>query len=267
MDDKRVVGERNTLAVLTALHRFGWLTSAMLSVLVWPERAQGAAMARRTLAKLVQQRLVLRRELPGTACYTLAANGARLLSQQLGQPIPRPLLLNPQNVVHRACANWYAIAKLREGYTVWTEFEIQCGRAPVLKHLRKVPDVLVETTGGIMWVEVENAWKGRASRQEITAFCAHTFGNADLLAELAPDHCLCRIVIAGTNRAALLALVHDFQRDHDLHVVSEYALRNVEIALLPVTKSLGCGALRSFNAWFDFVNPSERERAALMLGE
>lgn len=45
--DKRVIGERNRTDVLTWLARFGWLTGRMLTALVWPDAAQGQAMARR----------------------------------------------------------------------------------------------------------------------------------------------------------------------------------------------------------------------------
>lgn len=46
-EDKRLKGERNRTAALVWLSRFGWLTSKMVSGLVWPAAAQGQTMARR----------------------------------------------------------------------------------------------------------------------------------------------------------------------------------------------------------------------------
>jgi len=83
--DKRLTGEQNTLAILTFLHRFGWLTSRMIAALIWPEAKQGAAMARRTVRALAEQKLILKRALPeGGDCYVLSASGARWLSEREG---------------------------------------------------------------------------------------------------------------------------------------------------------------------------------------
>lgn len=53
--DNRIVGEQNTLTLLTYLHRFGWLTSRMLTALVWPNDKQSTAMSRRATKALVEK--------------------------------------------------------------------------------------------------------------------------------------------------------------------------------------------------------------------
>ena len=74
MTDKRITGDRNALAVLHFLHRFGWLTSRMVSSLCWPDASQGESMARRALKRLVDDQFVLRSRVPDGAAevYTLA---------------------------------------------------------------------------------------------------------------------------------------------------------------------------------------------------
>lgn len=180
--DKKLKGEQNKLAILEFLARFGWLTAPMLAALVWPTSAQGPAMSRRTLAGMLNAKLVLKRALPeGLDCFTLSAAGARMLTQQTGIKACSGASLLLGNVLHRACSNWYLIARINLGLTVWTEHEIQSGHAPLRSVSGKVPDALVMTDFGLLWVEVENAWKNRSEREKVVR-CLHSAPTFDLFA-------------------------------------------------------------------------------------
>lgn len=254
--DKRIIGERNTLAILTNLNRFGWLTSRMISVLVWPTAKQAPAMARRAVKTLADEKLILRRPLPdGGDCYTLSAAGARMLSEATGLTARSGASLPLGNTVHRACANWYVIGHILDGTTVWTEHEIQTGVAPVVSVDAKVPDALLETPFGLIWVEVENAWKNRSERSKVVRFSSRYLPVSNRLAELAPDVYLVRVAIVGTNVDALRAMCRTFNEAFLQGDISESQAADVELVLLPVDKSLVGGVPVAGSLWYDGLLP------------
>jgi hypothetical protein len=60
----------------------------------------------------------------------------------------------------------YAIESILQTHAVWTEFEIQRGKAPIRKLLGCIPDVLVckdpENYSDLDWIEVENSAKSQS---------------------------------------------------------------------------------------------------------
>lgn len=254
--DKRLIGERNTLAVLTYLHRFGWLTSRMLSALVWATAKQAPAMARRAVNALTEGRLILRRPLPeGGDCYTLSAAGGRYLNDTTGVVANSGASLPLGNTVHRACANWFLIRHLSAGTAVWTEHEIQSGRAPVVTVDGKVPDGLVELAEGMIWVEVENAWKNRRERAKVVRFCTRHLLAGNRLGELVPGQYLYRVAIVGTTEEAVQAMVRTFAEAHALGALTESQAADIELVLQPVDKSLVAGDSFSASLWYDGLHP------------
>lgn len=260
MLDKRLIGERNTLAILGFVHRFGWLTSRMLSALVWPTASQAPAMARRTVKALVDDGMLLRRPLPdGGDCYTLSAAGARFLNDAAGTLASSGASLPLGNPVHRACSNWYLIHHLNDGTAVWTEHEIQTGSAPFTTIDGKVPDGLLELDEGLVWVEVENAWKNRKERQKVVTFCErHLLPNSQLC-ELAPNRYLFRIAIVGTSTDALRAMVRSFEDAHATGLLRDGQAGDIDLVLLPVDKSLVAGELVTVNLYWDALCPAGQE--------
>lgn len=251
--DKRVIGEQNTLAVLTYLHRFGWLTSRMLSALVWPAAKQAPALARRTVKALADEKLILRRPLPdGGDCYVLSAAGARRLNEQEGVAAKGGATLQLGNAVHRACSNWYLIGRLLDGDAVWTEYEIQTGRAPVVAVGGKTPDGLVLTPLGLIWVEVENAWKNRAERVRIVGFCQRYLPHDTQMTELAPRVYLFRLAIVSATLDALRAMATSLIEAHAAGDLRDAQTGDIELVHLPVDKSLLAGAPRQ-NLLYDLV--------------
>lgn len=243
--DKRFVGEQNTLATLTYLNRFGWLTSRMIALLVWPEAKQAQAMARRTLKALTDQKLVIKRALPeGGDCYVLSAAGARWLSEQADITAKAGSALKLGNAVHRACSNWYLIFRLLAGDVVWTEYEIQSGRAPLLTVASKTPDGLVETPFGLVWVEVENAWKNRAERAKVAGFCQKCLLPGREMAELAPNAYLFRVAIVSATGEALRSMAQSLADAHASGDLSDAQAGDIELVHLPLDKSLVAGSLQ-----------------------
>lgn len=254
--DNRLIGERNTLAVLSLLHRFGWLTSRMIAALVWTNAKQGPAMARRAVRTLTDDKLILRRPLPGGGdCYTLSAAGARLLNETTGLSAHSGASLPLGNTVHRACANWYVIRHINEGTTVWTEHEIQSGRAPLVSVDGKIPDALVDTPYGVIWVEVENAWKNRNERNKVVRFASRQLPSGDRMCELAPGHYLCRVAIVGTSTDALRAMCRSFAEAHAVGDIGESQAADVDLVLLPVDKSLVGAEPVAGSLWYDGLLP------------
>lgn len=255
--DNKLKGEQNRLAILTNLHRFGWLTSTMLAALVWPTSSQGMAMTRRMLRTLLDAKLILKRPFGGgPECITLSAAGARLLAEQCGIKATSGASLQLGNVLHRACSNWYVIGQMTQGLTAWTEHEIQTGHAPLHSVAGKVPDALIETGYGLIWVEVENAWKNRREREKVLHFCTqHLSATASIpMAELAPGHYLFRVVVVSTTSEALRAIVRTCKEAHEAGVFTEHQAADVELVHLSINSNLSAGASVSGSLWYDALS-------------
>jgi hypothetical protein len=235
--DKRLTGERNRLQLLDYLNRFGWLTSKMVASLIWPDGSQAPAMARRLLKAMLDDKLVLRRELPGGVdCYTLAASGAKALTAATGAAASSGASMQLGNVVHRACSNWYLISHIAAENSIWTEHEIQTERSPLRIVDGKVPDGLVVTPEGLLWVEVENAWKARQEREKVTRFSVNRLPRDTQLSLLSSEQYLLRVVIVGTTQPALDAMVRSFAQLHQSGELSDGQAGNVDLVLLPIDK-------------------------------
>jgi len=255
--DNKLKGEQNRLAILTNLHRFGWLTGHMLATLVWPTSSQGMAMTRRTLRTMLDAKLILKRPLgEGQECITLSAAGARLLTEKYGINASSGASLQLGNVLHRACSNWYVIGQMAQGLTAWTEHEIQTGHAPLHSVAGKVPDALIETGYGLIWVEVENAWKNRREREKVLHFCTQHLSStaSQPMVELAPGQYLFRVVVVSTTSEALRAIVRTCKEAHEAGILTECQAADVELMHLPVSTNLSAGASASGSLWYDALS-------------
>lgn len=158
----------NEVEALYWLHRFGGLLTRQVAALVWPEASQDVRMAQRTLRRLATAKEVLRRELrTGGVIHVLSEAGARRLREHGFEASARGTRdLRWTKPYHRVLANDTAIQAHLQGSAIWTEFEIQRGRAPLRKLMGCIPDVLVcedpDNFNYLDWIEVENAAKSRA---------------------------------------------------------------------------------------------------------
>jgi hypothetical protein len=260
-EDKRLTGERNTFDVLMWLHRFGWLTSRMLAALVWPMASQSWPMARRTLKKMLADKLVLVRALPqGGDVYLLSVKGARLLHEATGAPAKGGQSLPTGNTIHRACGTWHLIAQVQAGLGIWTEHEIASGMAPVQSVNGKLFDGLTVHDGGLVSAcEVENAWKNRARRQSVVEVATRHLGR-DTLTRIGVDLngqelYLARLNIVATSVDALRSMTASFQEAHRMLIASEACLSCVDVAVVPVSPSLVPGESAAGNLWWDVMQP------------
>lgn len=261
IEDKRLTGERNVLDVLTWIHRFGWLTSRMLAALVWPTASQSWPMARRTLKKMLSDKLVLVRALPqGGDVYLLSVKGARLLQDAKGLKAKGGQGLATGNVIHRACGNWYLIGQVQAGQGIWTEHEIASGLAPVHTVNGKVFDGLVVHDGGLITAcEIENAWKNRSRRQAVVEVATRHLGR-DAMTRIGVDAAgrelyLARLAVVCTSMDALRSMAGSFQEAHRLLMASEMCLSCVDVSVLPVSPSLVPGESATDNLWWNYLQP------------
>lgn len=255
--DKRIIHERNRSAVLGWIGRFGWLTSRMISALVWPDAAQAQAMARRTLKALTDDKLVIARAMPkGGAAYLLGAKGARLLREQTGTEADSGNNLILGNPIHRACSNWYLIRAVQRGLRIVTEHEIATERGPCRVLRGKQADGLViADDGACIWMECEHSQKARAERYKTVALVQDCIGG-DQMVELAPDLWLARVAIVATNDQALRWMSASFQDAHRSGLLRDSQVAAVEACLLPVSESLVPGEFIDGNMWWDILVPA-----------
>ncbi len=255
--DNRITGAAHDSGALLFLHRFGWLTAKMLAAIQWSQASQGEAMARRTLRRLLDAKLVLKRETAGNVLWVLSAAGARALREQFDLDASSGQTLKLAQVMHRACANWYAISKLAEKFTVWTEYEIQTGRAPWGKLDGKTADMVYDSGQGLVFCEVENAWKNRKHRSEIERLCRlHLSHENGLMTPLAGGHYLARMAVVGTNETALRMMQQTFVEALDAGHLRDAHCANVEFTFLPITASLDVGPGWTRQLWADILLPT-----------
>lgn len=236
--DKRIVGERNRIAIAQFLFRFGWLTSRMVASLVWGHASQAWSMARRTLKAMQDDCMVIKRALPqGGDAYLLSAKGARFLNEREGLDAISGQNLTLGNPVHRACTNWFLIDALHKGWEVITEHEISTDRSPVRVLDGKQPDGILLGEGEAVWVECENAWKATKARGAVVGFCSRHLGH-DKLTMITPDFPLRQVTVVATNMDALRHMAASFQKAYRAKTITEGQLQMVNVALLPVSRSL-----------------------------
>lgn len=179
--DGRAIARENEVRVLRALHRFGWLRTRDLAVLVWQRWARspaeepdlkppvptdaGLRMAQRTLKRLRDKRLVLSSRAPdGSVIYALAEAGARALQQigvsaATGKDMMRTF--STAHYRHRCIANEISVGAIIKGFRVATEREIAQGLWLGGEDgiAGKKPDVLIRCVDTVWWVEVERSRK------------------------------------------------------------------------------------------------------------
>lgn len=187
--DGREIARTHEQRVLKSLHKYGWLRTRDLAVLIWmhansrpkstgfiprPIVVEQSAwrMAQRTLARLRKADMVLWRQAPdGSTIYGLAEAGAHWLVRQgitarSGKDLVRRVSLS--HFHHRRIANEIAILASRQGYRVASEREIAVGQWFGGKDgvAGKVPDVIVRDGKDVYWIEVE---RSRRNQKDETA--------------------------------------------------------------------------------------------------
>ncbi|RAM61227.1 hypothetical protein RB24_26225 [Herbaspirillum rubrisubalbicans] len=143
---------------------------------------------------------------------------------------------------------------MHEGLQVWTEHEIQCGKAPVKEVAGKVPDGLYDVEEGLVWVEVENSWKNRAERQKIADFIASKAAKDVHMSLLAPESYLYRVDVVCNTRDSFSAISRTLQEAHAVQRLSDSAANDTSLVLLEVDGKLNADKYRSYNFYYDLLN-------------
>lgn len=147
----REVARKNELATLKTIAQFGHARISEISRSGWPRARYGEQVARRTVARLVSQGLLLgRRNALGSTSYCLTRGGAAWLDAR-GVEAQHTLDLSSvagSTFFHRTLATRYLIERQVEGYQVAGEYLLLRRKMPfpidgLVKALRKMPDGMV----------------------------------------------------------------------------------------------------------------------------
>jgi hypothetical protein len=239
MKDKKIIGEEQGLAILHYLHRFGWLTSRQISKLVFWQKTSSLILAQRKIAKLVKDKLVIKRKIKtGNEVVLLSSKGARLLKAEFNISAKSGSKMKLGNPIHRCASNWHLINELGLGHSIYTEYEIQSGRAPISVCYGKIPDGIIIIDQGVIWVEVENSYKNIAERIKIVKFCQNTLGNSNFMEQIWDDNYLIKVRIIAISSYSAKALVRSFAKDYKDGCINETALNDVQLSYAPMTTGL-----------------------------
>lgn len=170
----REIARANELKSMQAVARFGHLRIAELARSVWPLARYGEQLARRTVARLVGQGLLLeRRNALGSKSLCMTRGGAAWLDAR-GVEAQHTLDLSSvsgSTFFHRTLVTRYLIERQVEGFQVAGEYQLLRRKTPfpidaLFKALRKLPDGMVwqrraDGTASIELVEQEAAAKAR----------------------------------------------------------------------------------------------------------
>lgn len=171
------------------LHQFSWLRTAELGKLMWPDMASSRQVADRLARDWLSRRLVIARDLPGSAgrALVLAAAGVRLLAEQgilatSGKDIgmlTEGEWTPPLTWRHDLLAAGILCELHRQGYSIHPEAELRRYADQGVK----IPDGLCVRGKEVLWLEMENARKtGPEMRKLATAVCLAATGRAPAVA-------------------------------------------------------------------------------------
>lgn len=199
----REAARRNELRCMKAVIQFGHLRICELARAVWPRARYGEQVARRTVARLVEQGLLLeRRNALGSRSLCVTRGGATWLNAR-GIEAQHTLDLSSvsgSTFFHRTLATRYLIERQAEGFQVAGEYQLLRRKLPfsidgTVKALRKLPDGTVwqrkpDGTVAVEWVEQEAAAK--ATKELERCLRAAEFAGKTLDAE--KKYCLVGLV-------------------------------------------------------------------------
>lgn len=197
--DGRELARMNEIRVLKALHKYAWLRTRDLAVLIWmkaksrpndgfvPEHvivdSSATRMAQRTLSRLRLGRLVIHIRAPdGSEIYGLSEAGARLLAgigvpAKSGKDYIRRVSLSHYH--HRRLANEVAIIAAIQGYRVASEAEIAAGLWFGGKGgiNGKYPDVVVRDNKNVWLCEIERSRRNQKDYDRVLEFIVNLWSN------------------------------------------------------------------------------------------
>lgn len=153
---------------LLMVAKFGWLRTAELGKLLWPESKYSRQIADQFLSNWIKRKLVIVRELPERygRFFVLAKGGVDLLAEHgivastSGKNIGRTesgSWIPPATWKHDLIAAGVLAELHKRGYDIYPENEIK--RTGNCEAGMKIPDGLAVRNEEVIWLEVENARK------------------------------------------------------------------------------------------------------------
>lgn len=173
----REIARANELKAMRLVAQFGHLRIAELARAVWPLARYGEQLARRTVARLVGQGLLLeRRNALGSTSLCLTRGGAAWLDVR-GVEAQHTLDLSSvagSTFFHRTLATRYLIERQVEGFQVAGEYQLLRRKTPfpidpLVKAMRKLPDGMVwqRRADGSVHVELVEQEAAAKARPEL----------------------------------------------------------------------------------------------------
>lgn len=178
---------------LLFVHQFGWLRTAELGKLLWPNSPASRQAADRLVRSWIERQLVIVRELPDGAgrALALATAGVRVLAENSiasvsGKDIGRFTQdgwLPPASWRHDLIGHGVLCELHRRGYQIYPEMELR-RRANARA---KIPDGIAVKGDQAVWLEVEHARKsGKEMSNLATALSIVANGKAPSIAGIKP---------------------------------------------------------------------------------
>lgn len=197
MQSKQAIGRMYRAKTMMFLARAGYATTRQIArAVIGSCDTSGRKMAGRTLRSLRKLGyLVEKRDgdsVAGEQMVALNRAGAAALAEFAALPDGRAHARDWLRHAHKhrtACNSVFA-AMLRglDEDPGWTELEIRAGACP--KELstyqftdsdgnphQKIPDLILRSETGLVWTEVENAWRGARDLQKLVSFLRQLFRN------------------------------------------------------------------------------------------
>ena len=234
----------NDVLGLGWIHRFGWLRSAELGRLMWPNDKHARTRADRVIRGWLDRKLVIERQLPDGArrAVVLSEAGARFL-QDLGSGGARsgkdwgetdgerwhPNLAWQHDLV----ATGVLVYLFEDGYDIVPEKTLRRDNPGLVK----IPDGLAWNSEQVIWLEVEKARKtGKAMHELAAAICVVAEGTCQVLSGQRPTIAMIAFIQGGKDERGL----HINHRSRVSMAIQQTAKKDV--ALLWAQRQLaGCG--------------------------
>lgn len=183
----------NDATGLLFVYQFGWLRTAELGKLLWPDSPASRQAADRLARSWIERQLIIVRELPDGAgrALVLATAGVRLLAENniaagSGKDIGRFTpdgWLPPATWRHDLIAHGVLCELHQRGYRIYPEMEL---RRHTKDHA-KIPDGFAVKDDQGVWLEVEHARKsGKEMRNLAHALSIVASGQASPFAGITP---------------------------------------------------------------------------------
>ena len=266
--DGRDVAETNELSMLKFVRAFGHLRRSELAMAVWPTSPSQSArrMCSTTATRMLCKGLLVERpnSLGGLSLALTGKGALRLKQEDLDANESGSLssIGGPQ-FFHRTMGACYLLEKARIGASVFGEYSIIKGWAPVTRaefseQYRKNPDGLIVIPGkergysekvtAVDWVEVESSYKSDEELEKIFAIAWQTGTWLDLKETVLLDRVVFVYDIRQKHENAILSHLRRYLKENPVDS-SERVLSSIVLVRARITTPLVWLGFDEVTAW------------------